>query len=85
MKLVLIMITALALHAEMQMAPDGTFVNGTPQQAPDGTFVGEGEIQQAPDGSFVNVTPEPEPYRVDPYTQTYDSNVYEEYYNNTRR
>jgi len=36
----------------VNMAPDGTFVYGTPTLAPDGTFVG-GHPTMAPDGTFV--------------------------------
>jgi hypothetical protein len=37
-----------------QMAPDGSYVGGTPQMAPNGTWVG-GTPQMAPDGSYVGV------------------------------
>jgi hypothetical protein len=38
--------------ARLQMAPDGTYVKGTPHLAPDGTYVG-GNPRMAPDGSYV--------------------------------
>lgn len=40
----------------LRMAPDGTYVVGTPRMAPDGSFVG-GTPRMAPDGSFVGGTP----------------------------
>ena len=48
------------LCAQIQMAPDGTFVYGRPQMAPDGTFVG-GRPQMAPDGTFVGGRPQMAP------------------------
>ena len=35
----------------IRMAPDGSFVSGTPRLAPDGTFVG-GTPRLAPNGTF---------------------------------
>ena len=39
-----------------RMAPDGTYVSGTPRMAPDGTYVG-GSPRMAPDGTYVSGTP----------------------------
>jgi hypothetical protein len=40
------------------LAPDGTFVNGTPRRTPDGKYVGDGgPITLAPDGTYVAGTP----------------------------
>ncbi len=36
------------------LAPDGTYVGGTPKMAPDGTYVG-GTPKMAPDGRYVGV------------------------------
>jgi hypothetical protein len=41
----------------MQIAPDGTYVIGTPQIAPDGSYVG-GRPNIAPDGSYVAGRPQ---------------------------
>lgn len=48
--ILLIILTILTVCAwvkmwadEVTMAPDGTFVDGTPQICPDGTYVGGGE------------------------------------------
>ena len=38
----------------IRMAPDGTYVAGTPTLAPDGTYVG-GRPTLAPDGTYVGV------------------------------
>ena len=46
-----ILITGVNASAQ-QMAPDGTYVGGSPQMAPDGTYVG-GRPQMAPDGTYV--------------------------------
>ena len=40
----------------LRMAPDGSYVVGTPRMAPDGTYVG-GTPRMAPDGSYVVGTP----------------------------
>ncbi len=37
---------------DIQLAPDGTYVDGEPRLAPDGTYVG-GEPRRAPDGTYV--------------------------------
>ena len=38
--------------ADVQLAPDGTYVTGTLTLAPDGTYVG-GDPQLAPDGTYI--------------------------------
>jgi hypothetical protein len=45
---------AADLQMAQQMAPNGTWVGGTPQMAPNGTYVG-GTPQMAPDGTYVGV------------------------------
>jgi len=56
MKFLLLLIIPLTLlFADMQIAPDGTYVNGTPQLAPDGTYVGSGTVTLAPDGNYINI------------------------------
>jgi hypothetical protein len=50
----MLLIAGILLAADIQMAPDGTYVNGRPQLAPDGTYVG-GRPHITPDGSYVGV------------------------------
>ena len=38
-------------YPQSQLAPDGTYVGGSPQLAPDGTYVG-GSPHLAPDGTY---------------------------------
>jgi hypothetical protein len=47
------------LAADIQIAPDGTYVVGKPQIAPDGTYVG-GRPHITPDGSYVGIPDEEE-------------------------
>lgn len=44
----------------VRLAPDGTYVYGTPKLAPDGTYVG-GKPNLAPDGSYVGGRPRSAP------------------------
>lgn len=80
MRLIMFMLLTIAiLQANMQMAPDGNFVDGTPQLAPDGTFVGSGDIQLTPNGDYIAVTPNKS------NTDNQDSsNAYDDYYNNSQ-
>lgn len=57
MKFILLILITLTLQAEIQLAPDGTYVNGEPQLTPDGNYVGEGNVELAPDGSYVVTVP----------------------------
>lgn len=52
-------LVGIILAADIQMAPDGTYVNGRPQLAPDGTYVG-GRPHITPDGSYVGIPEEKE-------------------------
>jgi len=54
-KVLLTLSLVAALYADIQMAPDGTYVNGEPTMAPDGTYVGSdnGEVHMAPDGTYI--------------------------------
>ncbi|MGF6921889.1 membrane-bound metal-dependent hydrolase YbcI (DUF457 family) [Paraburkholderia sp. 40] len=45
-----------AYAQNVQMAPNGTYVGGTPQMAPSGSYVG-GIPHMAPDGSYVGGAP----------------------------
>lgn len=55
MKFLFIALIATALLAEIQLAPDGTYVSGEPQIAPDGSYVGSGDIEITPDGEFIAI------------------------------
>lgn len=58
--LIVLLIATLPLMADIQMAPDGSYVDGQPQMAPDGSYLGSGNIEMAPDGSYIAVEPDPE-------------------------
>ena len=48
-----VLLVASAAYADdINMAPDGTYVSGTPTMAPDGTYTG-GNPSMAPDGTYV--------------------------------
>jgi hypothetical protein len=55
--LLLLALVAPVWGGGLQLAPDGTYVHGTPHLAPDGTYVGGGLPQLAPDGTYVGGTP----------------------------
>ena len=65
MKLLITLITLLsALYAtDIQLAPDGTYVQGQPTITPNGTYVGSsnGQVQLTPNGTYVGVYTEPIP------------------------
>ena len=80
MKYILILLLSTAsIYANIQMAPDGSYVDGTPQLAPDGHYVGSGEIQIAPDGKYITVHPEPKQiqhtYQLKDYTNEYNTKI----------
>ena len=52
-----LLLSSTAFAQAVQLAPDGSYVGGTPQLAPDGSYVG-GTPQLAPDGSYVGGTPQ---------------------------
>jgi len=72
--LALLLLTFTLAFAEMQIAPSGTYVDGTPQIAPDGSFVGSGQIEITPDGSYIAVDLEPQYDYQDSYYNDYDVN-----------
>jgi len=46
-----------AIYADVNLTPDGTYVEGQPTLTPDGNYVGSsnGEVQLAPDGTYIGV------------------------------
>lgn len=56
MQKLMVLVFGLVL-AQVQLAPDGTFVYGQPNPAPDGSFVG-GRPIPTPDGGFVGNGPQ---------------------------
>ena len=54
-----LLLLATLASADMQLAPDGKYVDGTPQITPEGNYVGSGDIQLTPDGNYIVVHPEP--------------------------
>ena len=80
MKKILLLITlAILANADIQMAPDGSYVDGTPQLAPDGHYVGSGKIQIAQDGKYIAVHPEPKQiqhtYQLKDYTNEHNTKI----------
>lgn len=63
---------ALSGDEDVQIAPDGTYVHGTPRIAPDGSYVG-GTPRIAPDGSYGTGTPRIAPDRSGWYIRKRDS------------
>ena len=57
-----ILMATLQLLADIQMAADGTYVNGQPQMAPNGQYLGSGKIEMAPNGTYIAVESEDEEY-----------------------
>ena len=49
----LLLITSLS--ADMQLAPNGEYVNGQPQLTPDGDWVMEGTIILTPEGKYIAI------------------------------
>ena len=58
--LALLTVMQPACAQNIQMAPNGTYVGGTPQMAPNGSYVG-GTPHMAPNGSYVGGTPQMAP------------------------
>lgn len=52
-----ILMATLPLLADIQMTPDGTWVDGKPQMTPDGEYVGSGKIEMTPNGNYIAVKP----------------------------
>jgi len=52
MLLKIFFLIALLSITIVQVAPDGTYVNGTPTIAPDGSYVG-GKVIITPDGKYI--------------------------------
>lgn len=76
--LTLAILLTLSLLAEMQLAPDYTWVDGTPQITPDGSYVGSGEIQITPAGNYIAVQPDPKPQQNTNQQQNSEEN-YQQY------
>ena len=74
-----ILLFATLVYADMQLAPDGSYINGTPQLTPNGHYVGSGNIQMNPNGNYMIIHPEPkqtqQTYQLKDYTNEYNTKI----------